>query len=294
MPHLALSSRFSQATATFKKVTSVLIGSNGSAPPRKPDLPSHLKHGVSLAFLRAFARILRVADGDSTHVAGVKVLEYTRKSQRSVAEMHEGDMCLGGIRAVGEATIFFSHAHACSFHQLLDAIECHLAEYGLDPATTFFWLDLVCMRQHFIHEEVMHIYKVERHIGTVVVILEPWDAPRTWASTWCVYEMLHAMRPTGRLIMSLSSSERKRMRQAIEADEVAVRDLAAAFDVRCITTASGPEHEALLDIVRRLCTNGADREDKLQARDGAERFNAQVHAALLDLVDRVSADGHRR
>jgi hypothetical protein len=105
---------------------------------------SHLSLGVSLACLREFARTHGVTEQQTTAGIVALVREETSASRLSFAEQRAAlddahKLASDGAPAVGRASVFVSHAQACQFLKMLDALDAHVAAYKLPRAGTYFW-----------------------------------------------------------------------------------------------------------------------------------------------------------
>lgn len=109
-------------------------------------LPPHLHLGVSLVFLRDFARRYGFAEDASSHAMRELVCAITRSSLRSMAECLIEDRLPGGEPVVGIATVFVSHAHQCGYRRMLDAVDSYVQMHALDPRCTYVWLDIFSIR----------------------------------------------------------------------------------------------------------------------------------------------------
>lgn len=148
---------------------------------------SRLLLGVSPAFLRAFAGEHGLTTGQTTYEVAAIVRDLTRKDGRSLAELALAAATeAGGRPAVRRATLFVTHAQACSFLKLVDAVEAHLALHVLDPRETYLWIDVFAIRQHRVADDVTRIASIERAIGRIVVVLDPWNQPKCLTRMWCL------------------------------------------------------------------------------------------------------------
>ena len=81
------------------------------------------------------------SSASSADVASI-VRKRTQGFSQSFAEMQIGRRGKDGCPYVAEATLFVSHAQACSFIKLLDAVDAHMGLHKLDRTETYLWLDL--------------------------------------------------------------------------------------------------------------------------------------------------------
>lgn len=141
-------------------------GSSRSGP-----LPPRLLLGVSLAFLQEFVAMYVPDESTPSYDIAPKVVALLGGADVSIAERFQHSATTDGTPVVGRATVFVSHAHACSFARMVDALRLYLEIYKLDPRCTFFWVDRFCMRLPSQAAEVLHIGALEQQIGHVVMVL---------------------------------------------------------------------------------------------------------------------------
>ncbi|KAG8471000.1 hypothetical protein KFE25_009421 [Diacronema lutheri] len=150
---------------------------------------AHLLLGISLCALNDFVRVEQV-DVELPTVEIVKlVYGLTSSSGLSYAELVVGSTASDGSAAAAEATLFVSHAQSCSFGKLIDALEEHLTNAKLQRGDTFFWLDMMSIRQSDVASDVQRIGDVIAHIGRVALVLDPWDRPLCLTRVWCLFEI---------------------------------------------------------------------------------------------------------
>lgn len=103
----------------------------------------HLLLGVSMAFLRQFATEANATRDTLTVELVQSIRERTAATGTSVAEnlVAAAAVSADGRPLGGQATLFVSHAQACSFLKMLDALDHFVRQEGLDLAATFFWCD---------------------------------------------------------------------------------------------------------------------------------------------------------
>jgi hypothetical protein len=92
--------------------------------------------------------------------------------------------------SVARPTIFISHAWTFKWSVLLEAIRAFVAAENLEPASTYFWIDILCVNQHNAEgrppEWWSSIFKdAVQAIGWTVCVLAPWDDPKPLTRAWC-------------------------------------------------------------------------------------------------------------
>lgn len=285
-------SRITRASAKLKRVSSAILG--GTQPLSEVDTPPpHLLLGVTFTFVREYCEEHHLcAEGITSRDVGARILELTRTTKRSVAEMCAKKKARTGEPAVGPAEIFVSHAHSCSFVKMLDAVEAYLATHGLDPNTTYLWIDLFSLRQHAINTEVVHIAAIERQVGLVVLVVDPWDKPVALTRVWCIYEMVHALDDSAHLDLALPREQHDRLRAALDRDREDVERLITEFDVREVKVPNTRERHAILGIIERACARKDDPRGK-ESGGGVQIFNERTHDIMRSLVEDTIAQRQR-
>ncbi|KAJ1630210.1 hypothetical protein T492DRAFT_1004805 [Pavlovales sp. CCMP2436] len=251
-------------SARSKKASRAAACAHMSIDGNYPPIDEHLLHGISIAGARAFLARHSLDVNAPSMLAGDCVREVTRASGLSYCEelaecaaekraadgshsllplspssahkvASRGDARLpSSVPVVGLATFFVSHAQQRSLSDMLDGVEQHIQFHGGDPAKEFLWIDIFCIRQHSIVEEVKSIGLVERSIGKVLLVLDPWDAPLSLKRVWCLYEVGLAARSAGEVELQLTMPPRQRvaMQAALRKDRLAVHNAVACVDAR--------------------------------------------------------------
>jgi len=153
-------------------------------------IQTHLTMGVSLTFLRDFVDAASIDAERPTAEVVALVQVLTARSGKSLAELYVNARASDGHLAVSEATVFVTHAQACSLAKLIDALDGYLYTNTL-PADKpeYFWIDLMSIRQGNVSSDVQHIGDVIQHIGKVAMVLDPWNKPMCLTRVWCLFEI---------------------------------------------------------------------------------------------------------
>ncbi|KAI8616544.1 hypothetical protein BC830DRAFT_1080528 [Chytriomyces sp. MP71] len=130
------------------------------------------------------------------------------KSTAQVSEMYLKPMTIGtqgsliatyyaseieSLRALPQnATWFVSHAWGCPFLDTLDALTDFFGDRGLEDPIV--WFDLFSNPQHGTASKPFEWWQTVfleavKTIGSVVMILQPWEDPVPLRRCWCVYEL---------------------------------------------------------------------------------------------------------
>jgi hypothetical protein len=158
----------------------------GAGKPRADD--SHILLGLTVPFVRQWALDHGMVPTDATYRASAIAREIGRTSGgSSVAEVHARDVSpTAGMPVVAEANVFVSHAQSRPLFTTLDALESWMALHGLDPLTTYCWLDCLVLRQNELSSTWLYtaIGTVVSHIGTVVLVVDLWPQPACLERAW--------------------------------------------------------------------------------------------------------------
>ncbi|ORY31577.1 TPR-like protein [Rhizoclosmatium globosum] len=95
---------------------------------------------------------------------------------------------------VHDANYFISHAWKYTFLDVVEALTNFVDSNKLDPEATIIWFDLLSNSQHntsakdFTWWTTVFQNAIQK-IGSVVLIMQPWDDPIPLTRAWCVYEI---------------------------------------------------------------------------------------------------------
>jgi hypothetical protein len=126
---------------------------------------------------------------------------------------------------------------------------------------------------------VRHIGEIERRIGSVALVMDPWDEPVALTRVWCLYEITHchaaerSQPPPAALSLTMAPSERGRFLRALAQDYDGARRAPIRFDARRADASVQSDREAIFALIARTFGKGDDD-------DGIEHFNGLVRAAL--------------
>lgn len=190
-------SQASPARVSSPRPRSPLGRSAGSPIPEtkksEGDLPARMILGVTVTVLKELADAHNF-DAQTPTTALTAALSGGEKE--AWAERNAARVTSDGMLAVGEACIFVSHAQKCSFRKLIAALELHCKHHRRALESTYFWIDVFCIRQNAVAHEVRWIGPALGHIGSVVVVLDPWDKPVCLTRAWCLFEVVTASHGT--------------------------------------------------------------------------------------------------
>ncbi|KAJ3293460.1 Kinesin light chain 3 [Borealophlyctis nickersoniae] len=130
-----------------------------------------------------------ILDGwTTTDVCDKVVKPLTETSKKSVCD-HLVEM---DSLAVGRATCFISHAWQYEFLDVVDAVKHRF--HKSSTADVIVWFDLFSISQHQVAEHPFTWWtgtfmKAIRELGSVLMILHPFNNPIALGRAWCVFEL---------------------------------------------------------------------------------------------------------
>ncbi|KAG8459270.1 hypothetical protein KFE25_014115 [Diacronema lutheri] len=251
-----------------------------------PGLPPHLRLGVTTSFLREYAERLGCDASTKSYTMREMALRATMSSMVSVAELSVEETSSDGYPRVGKASLFISHAHACNYLRMVDAIEAYLELHGLSKEWTYVWVDIFSIRQHQLHTDIAHIGQIELELAHVVVVLDPWDKPVCLTRVWCLYEIVHSLHPSVVLDLTVPRAERMRFVQALAHDLSAVEEQLCSFDARNAQVTVPEDKLVILSLIEE---HFGGRFGYVEG-EGLSIFNEETRAAIRAALAACSWD----
>jgi tetratricopeptide (TPR) repeat protein len=230
-------------TATSTQVTESTIASPPSTlaatTTQPPSAPAVTKQhpppftgqpiGVSIEFIRWFLNKhypppdpadskykmrARFSYPTTTDMCQKIVIPETTPTQSSYIDLIPKDQTdANGKPFLGPATVFVSHAWKFRFDVPLDVMEQHATK---EPET-YFWFDLFINNQNIASSLPQEWWKTTfrqsiKTIGTVLLVLSPWDRPIPVTRAWCLWEIMSALSQDGvRFIGKIPNEETMRI-----------------------------------------------------------------------------------
>jgi hypothetical protein len=235
-----------------------------SVLPLGTDVPArdeHVPFGVSVGFLRDSQEAL---GRQRRNIATEKLFEDVFKPATltqccAFLDTLRGRTDSSGRQVVGRATVFVSHAWQYRANDVLDT----LLEYASDcacPGSQYFWLDVFCQNQHADSQDQPLEWRYGAvkdriaAIGTVLLVMTPWDAPIPLKRAWCLWEIYCALEPEqqskAQLIVRLPASQRADFQEGITDDSSSVLKALAAIDAEQAQAHSLQDREYILGAMR--------------------------------------------
>jgi len=220
---------------------------------------------------------------DPLMFTGVTSYDLRDPSVTSYAEKLRRD---GPAEAVGDASIFVSHALDNSFASLDDALMGYAERAGLDPAKTFVLLDGFSVTQeaeeseqqdHFASTFMTSIKACDRF----VLVSEPWNKPKPLSRSWCVWEMWCAVRCDAEWEIVMGPDHEKEFGRTLReagADQVlqAIRDM----DVAKAIAYRQDDERMVHDAICNEAAGDGDAAAAAAAEGGGESGHQRVNSAL--------------
>jgi hypothetical protein len=149
---------------------------------------------------------------------------------------------------------------------------------------------VLCIRQNDVLRDVHHIGQIERHIGRVVMVLDPWHTAQALTRVWCLCELLHcAQHQELRLDLTMAPSERVHFLHALRIDRPAVEAALTRFDARTAQAIVESDHRMILELITHAFEIEKGGElGGVPALDSIERFNVIVRGTMRRALADVS------
>jgi len=146
---------------------------------------------------------------------------------------------------VSTATHFISHAWSYDFATVVDALKA----CPLITEQSYIWFDTIRVNQHkapvynsdFYSRTFVNAIKT---IGTVVLILMPWDDPRPIQRAWCLWEILASIKSGATFTVTMPESESARLEKSLSEGWKATQDSLSNIDAR--TAEAFMEHDLVM------------------------------------------------
>jgi tetratricopeptide (TPR) repeat protein len=178
-------------------------------PPLPFDPHTFPRYGVRLSFLNLF---LEECGGRSA-LEDLTTTEVCERFIKPVTESSESSYCdfLRELKheAVGEATVFISHAWKYKFLDVVDSLSHHF----LQTPDVVVWFDLFSNNQHKAIELDFSYWantfqSAIQSFGHTVMVLAPWDNPIPLTRAWCLWELYCTAQTQSKFEVAMTGSAR--------------------------------------------------------------------------------------
>jgi tetratricopeptide (TPR) repeat protein len=194
------------------------------------------QHGVQLSFLDQFLQECggRAAlEGlTTTEVCDQFIKPMTKSSQSSYCDFLREI----GHEAVGEATVFISHAWKYNFLDVVDSLTHHFGQTL--EAGVVVWFDLFSNNQHKAVELDFSYWATTfqsaiESFGRTVMVLAPWDHPIPLTRAWCLWELYCTAHTQSKFEVAMTGSARMRfIDDVLEDSEGSINRMLSQIDVK--------------------------------------------------------------
>lgn len=93
-------------------------------------------------------------------------------------------------------------------------------------------VDYFSIRQTDIESDVQLITEIERRIGDVVLVLDPWYAPECLKRVWCLHEIMACHQHGLTLQLALAPDEHRSFVRVLASNPASVQTILTSFDAR--------------------------------------------------------------
>eukprot|EP01050_Picozoa_sp_SAG11_P012766 SAG11_NODE_1441_length_4903_cov_12.068693_2_plen_405_part_00 len=171
---------------------------------------------------------------------------------RSYADVFKTDPKLQSL--VGFPTMFLSHAWSGEFAQVVRTLQSLGDE-------NFVWFDCLVLDQHASYDKESEwwrttFYEAIKKIGHTVMILTPWEAPRTLTRAWRIWELYCTIRSGVKFSIMFAEEDRWAFRQALLLNFSDVEDRFAFIDVEKAEAFNKHDEQMVKEAVRLSVDGG--------------------------------------
>ena len=207
--------------------------------------------------------------------------ETTSNNQQNTSTMVNNSI-------VGNATKFVSHAWKYDFNDVVETLEDSL----IGTSGDYLWFDILVVNQHLSDVRDFTWWKTEfqeaiHEIGTVLLVLAPWENPIPLTRSWCLWEIFSAAHTNSTLQVVMSKDQEERfLRQlrmdfgeinhSIESLDMNNAEAGNSNDKRMIQEAV--EHSELgFDRINEICQNQVENSLIQFAKNALTRNGVDYH-----------------
>ncbi|KAJ3045207.1 Kinesin light chain 3 [Rhizophlyctis rosea] len=196
-----------------------MLSSSDITVPAPEGLPPFSLLGVRLSFLDTFMNEWCGGKDNLTELSTTAVCEkyVIPRTTKSLCEHLLEDH----PEAVGTATCFISHAWAYNFLDTIHAVQHHFMNKS-EP-DVFIWFDLFSNSQHdtsirpFEWWSGTFVNAISK-IGSVLMVLHPWNDPITLTRAWCVFELYACATSKSSFSIAIPPSKLSEFRTSLRED----------------------------------------------------------------------------
>ncbi|KAI8620271.1 hypothetical protein BC830DRAFT_586416 [Chytriomyces sp. MP71] len=229
--------------------------------PDSADVSAYSYHRATSASIKGlpltyFHKLIEVWGGpealagkSTTDVVVAFILPMTSDTQLSLCEHYLHDEAMKDI--VQDAEWFISHAWKNPFLDTISALDNFFGERGMDPSTTYIWLDFASSSQYFNEPRSYEwLANIIKPIKNTVMVLQPWIDPLPLKRCWCILEVYVSKLTEARFHVALTASQTEEFMQAMHEDPEAFFNVLA--NTSCEKSQASLDHDraAIFAIVR--------------------------------------------
>ena len=217
----------------------------------------------------------------------------------------------GEHNVVGNATKFVSHAWKYNFNEVVETLEDSLTknlnsnsivDSHSNDTSEYLWFDILVVNQHMSDIRDFTWWKTEfqeaiHEIGTVLLVLAPWEKPIPLTRSWCLWEIFSAAHTDSTLQVVMSKDQEARflahlrmdfgeINQSIESLDMKNAEAGNPKDKRMIQEAV--EHSELgFDRINQICQHQVENSliqfaKNALTRDGVDYHLMHMFAIILN------------
>ena len=222
----------------------------------KLDIFSDLsRSGVRLSYLKVFVDMCGGRDKLKGKTTDEVMEEYvkppTAKTKLSWCDylMSEGD----GGKYVATAEVFLSHAWKYAFLDVVDAVQRHFKDSGEDPSI---WFDIWSVSQHKSSSRDFNWWQSTflnaiGAMGRVLMVMLPWDCPKTLTRVWCIFEAYSCEATQSRFIVTMTEEESKKLVAEICRNPVSLLKTLSSVSCEASEARDLKDRDQIFEVIRQ-------------------------------------------
>mmetsp|Transcript_36787 Transcript_36787/g.97646 ORF Transcript_36787/g.97646 Transcript_36787/m.97646 type:complete len:2566 (+) Transcript_36787:73-7770(+) len=261
-----------KAEADCKDIANRISGSFFSCVHRSLKLKAYSSMPMMGLRLSSFDALIeswgggKVLCGMSTHqVMTVYVMRQTQNSRMCLCDHLVSDSACSRFE-VATAEWFVSHAWALKFLDVVDALKRYFKTAKDDDP--FLWFDVFSVNQHSTEERDYDWWNTAflqavGQIGSVVMVLQPWDKPETLSRAWCIFELFACNSTQSRFSVAMTQTDADTCVQQLLEEDGLERVLAVFKHIHCdqAQASMASDRDCIFDMIQR--TVGFSKLDHL-------------------------------
>ena len=211
------------------------------------------KKGVKLSYVQDFYNLC----GGRDSIEDLTTTEINDNFQKKITEKYKLSFCdylsYQNHPAVGEATVFISHAWKYRFVDVMDALQFHFK----DSPDVIIWFDLFSNNQHITLDLDFNWWcgtfkSAIEMFGHTVMVLCPWNDPIPLKRTWCIWELYCTFVTRQKFEIALSHDNQKQfLNDVLKDPTVEINKMLTLIDAEKSECFKPEDRSKIFEIVKK-------------------------------------------